>query len=76
MSGKETDGQSVRETVNRYNSWSVFSSNQLDKWIRKKQNNRKTKQNRKWHDLEFGFCAAEAGERDRGRSNGVIRVGR
>lgn len=61
VSRKETDGQSMRETANRYNFWRVFSSNQLDKWIRKTK--RKKKQSRKWHDLEFGFCAAEARER-------------
>lgn len=66
--------------ANRYNFWSVFSSNQLDKWIReicpKRPTTREKKKNRKWYDLEFGFCEAGAEESDGGRRNGVIRVGR
>lgn len=58
---------STRENTNKYNFWSVFSSNQLDKWTRK-EGRKKTK----WHDLEFGLCEAEA----RGTRDGVIRVGR
>lgn len=72
-SRKETDGQSMRETANRYNFWSVFSSNQLDKWIRK-QNNKKSKAG---NGMTLSSASVQQKQgRDRGRSNGVIRVGR
>lgn len=76
MSGKETDGQSMRETTNRYNFWSVFSSNQLDKWIRKiKKNNLKKNKTGNGMTLSLAYVRQKQ-ERDGGRRNGVIRVGR
>lgn len=69
---EKTDGQSMRETTNRYNFWSVFSSNQLDKWIRKKNKNKKT-----GNGMTLSLASVrQKQERDGGRRNGVIRVGR
>lgn len=41
-----------------------------------KTNNPEKTKNRKWYDLECGFCEAVAEESNEGRRNGVISGGR